>query len=66
MTHSYRVKIIPLVLYFYKKFIDRNQSDLRRSKLKSCKDLIVEQTILVTLYLNRSSLIQHRGHILKL
>jgi len=45
---------------------DRNQSDLRRSKLKSCKNLIVEQTIHCTLCFTGRFLIQHRGHIIKL
>jgi hypothetical protein len=36
--------IVPFVLNKSKNVLDRNQSDLRRSKLKSCKNFIVEQT----------------------
>jgi hypothetical protein len=34
----------PFVLYFTKYSKNRNQSDLRRFELKSCKLLVVEQT----------------------
>jgi len=37
----------PFVLILYIYAIDRNQSDLRRSKLKSCKCNFVEQTSIV-------------------
>lgn len=31
--------IVPFVLNYLKNSLDRNQSDLRRSKLKSCKKI---------------------------
>jgi len=40
---------------------DRNQSDLRRFKLKSCRKLLVEQTTLFKLMRLKVFLIQHRG-----
>merc|ERR1711928_13209 len=50
----------------YKLFIfyllDKNQSDFRRFKLKSCKYSLVEQTSIKKLLHILIYLIQHRGH----
>merc|ERR1712029_424172 len=44
------------------KILDKNQSDFRRFKLKSCKNIIVEQTRLYKPLHIYNFLIQHRGH----
>merc|ERR1719150_1274914 len=49
-----------LLLIFY--LLDKNQSDFRRFKLKSCKYSLVEQTNIKKLLHILIYLIQHRGH----
>lgn len=54
--------LFPFVLKTFVQDLDRNQSDSRRPKLKSCKRSLVEQTTDNGRLRPLSFLIQHRGH----
>merc|ERR1712238_251174 len=61
-----KMKTVVKPSIFEHSIIDRNQSDLRRSQLKSCKKLLVEQTKNSYLCINCLFLIQHRGQFKRL
>merc|ERR1711994_152523 len=51
-----------VLFFFFFYLLDKNQSDFRRFKLKSCKYSLVEQTSIKKPLHILIYLIQHRGH----
>ena len=47
-----KIACFPFVLNYHEKFLDRNQSDLRRSKLKSCRGRGSNRPIIASCYTN--------------